>query len=278
MNMARRLIGIAAAVLLLVGSVTAWVYGRGAARGEGELSRGEAASVSEPIPAASTQELQRSVKLAFAPVEMEVISKGAALDNVPAGYPQKNVSLGSIDGTDSTLELYDAAEEPGRLTAVLRFGGESYAIPEVSSSDVWLPPSGLSVHSASGLQSIAAGLELFANGPGFKVYLVYDFGERKWLRFEEWGTPYAADLDRDGRAELAIQFEGLHMHFPDVIVYRWSGDVLQRSASASASIWGAEHKAYARLGEDGRIASGIVDEERPERTFLYFGGELVPQP
>lgn len=53
------------------------------------------------------------------------------------------------------------------------------------------------------------------------------------MGYEEWGVPLLADLDGDGTSEIAAQFQGLHLHGPDLTVYRWHENILERSQSVT---------------------------------------------
>jgi hypothetical protein len=229
----------------------------------------------EPLPS-----LSETVALEFAPV---VISELAAGKPDPNWALKKAVSLGRTDeGDDMELSFYegsaaDSPGSPGPLAVVLRFQGRSYIISEVGSVEVWRPQPEASSLLGDARQAIVAGIELKANGPGLSAYLVYDGGLRKWFSFEEWGKPQSADLDSDGANELAIQFEGLHLHPPDLILYRSRDGRLEKSQSVGTAIWGGDAGGIAVLREDKRISVGKIGEEKPELLFRYDRGKLIPQ-
>lgn len=52
-------------------------------------------------------------------------------------------------------------------------------------------------------------------------YILYDERSGELSTFSEWGIPTFADLDQDGYDEILLQFEGQHLHPPDVFVLRW---------------------------------------------------------
>jgi hypothetical protein len=68
------------------------------------------------------------------------------------------------------------------------------------------------------------------------VLLVYDLNNEEWLEFENWGAPQVIDLDSDGQKEFLIQFHGLHLHTPDVNIYRWHNGRLERGTSLQSAL------------------------------------------
>ena len=93
------------------------------------------------------------------------------------------------------------------------------------------------------------GVELFANGPGFILYIVYDFSQKTWYTFDQWGSPSFKDLDADGQDEFVIEFQGMHLQLPDVTVIHMKNGNLQQSAPfadtlAEESSWSADLSDY----------------------------------
>src|SRR5690606_7363263 len=77
---------------------------------------------------------------------------------------------------------------------------------------------------------------LTANGPGRMGYLYYDQLQDNWSMFIDWGMPVITDLDEDGQRELVIQFQGLHLSWPDVAIYRWHEGTFEASDSLKVQL------------------------------------------
>jgi hypothetical protein len=50
-----------------------------------------------------------------------------------------------------------------------------------------------------------------------------------------------------------IQFEGLHLQYPDVTVYRWNKGIIEVSTTVQTAVLGSTVGNYAILGDDKRF-------------------------
>lgn len=189
-----------------------------------------------------------SASLTFRPVElteMEAMTPAATWELV------NSFSLGRIDDESVSLKVYRETDSEARCAAnyesvgLLEHRGETYNVPDCLMNSlmdtdpdtrgelvVWEERH---VNGAEEfiLQGAAA---LSANGPGRMGYFYYDVLKGRWCIFEDWGKPLIADLDGDGSRELVIQFEGLHLSWPDVDIYRWREGVLEESSSVKEQL------------------------------------------
>lgn len=85
-------------------------------------------------------------------------------------------------------------------------------------------------------RTLHGAIELGANGPGLMLYVIYDHDEESWWGLDEWGTPVIVNLDGDGSSEIVSQFNGLHMHWPDVTIFRLREQDLERSNSVKNAL------------------------------------------
>ncbi|TXK76723.1 hypothetical protein [Paenibacillus sp. N3.4] len=74
-----------------------------------------------------------------------------------------------------------------------------------------------------------------------------------------------------------IQFEGLHLQFPDVKVYTWKDGRHEVSTSLKEAALGSTVDNYAILRDDKKISIGENKGEKPEVQYLYEKGKLIKQ-
>lgn len=160
------------------------------------------------------------------------------------------IPFGNVAGSPAFLQVFKETNPVAscgsdyQAVALLEHKGETFgyrecfsasliedAIQKKKASVVLLEKNHAAAGSNYVLQGAAA---LAANGPARMGYFYYDSSQDKWFAFEDWGNPRLADLDGDGADELVNQFEGLHLHWPDVNIYRWRGSVLEKSESVKA--------------------------------------------
>jgi hypothetical protein len=106
---------------------------------------------------------------------------------------------------------------------------------------------------------------------------MYDSMKNKWFMFEDWGKPCFVDLDSDGVDEFVIQFEGLHLQYLDITVYRWNKGIIEVSTSVKAAVLGSVVGNYAILRAEKKISIGESTTEKPEDQYLYDNGKLIKQ-
>jgi hypothetical protein len=186
-----------------------------------------------------------TLELGFQSVEpkaLELLSPEASWEKLNA------LSIGFFDGDQVTLELYQATDADDRCTyaheaiGILVYQGQAYGLPDcvpsalsrdvtaVSNEIIWL---GHEYRSGSHEVYLHGTVALAANGPGRIGILYYDRRQGSWWMLDDWGKPILADLDGDRVHELGVQFEGLHLHSPDVTIYRWNQGSWERSRSVN---------------------------------------------
>lgn len=168
----------------------------------------------------------------------------------PAGGPEqgwtfvKVLPFGQAGRLDILLEIYQEVGEDSMLPAVyygvLRKGGEQYLIRNLAASLLQgpseEPDTGTVVcpylFPGQTRFELIGYLDMAANGPGRKLYLLFDREQSRFNTFEVWGSPDLLDLDGDGADEFVISFRGLHLAFPDVAIIRTgAGGVPEITAS-----------------------------------------------
>jgi hypothetical protein len=183
-------------------------------------------------------------EITFQPVDMIKLNKREI--NGTWEY-LRTIPFGTVDGDPVSLEVFKDKDptalcDSGYETVVLlRQKQETYGFNDCFSDSLAVNEhpeqiSGLFVleyrYQWENMSFIVQGAaELTANGPGRMGYFAYDVVRNIWYSFEDWGYPQLVDLDGNGTIELVNQFPGLHMAWPDVNVYKWNKDVLERGKS-----------------------------------------------
>jgi len=185
-------------------------------------------------------QLPDRVDLSFTPLELEGLERGGKFKSWES---LKSISLGSIKGKSITLHVFDETNQdnlcsaPYATVSLIEFDGEIYKLPDCTSASLKEKKLKQAVFTSKDLkqknheQMIVAGVELAANGPGRMLYMVYDSDGQNLGSFEDWGLPKVVELDHSGEKELINQFQGLHMQFPDVTIYRWVNGIIHKSLS-----------------------------------------------
>jgi hypothetical protein len=226
------------------------------------------------------------VNLVFKPIQMEQLTEGKPDNNWEL---IKEIPFGNVKQQKIVLNIYKEAKKPDDPTvyrhAVIRFQDKYFSINDFVSPDFSEIPA--NEHSTMYLLQrtfldhdhqlvLLGGIELFANGPGRVAYIIYDSMKNKWFTFEDWGKPRFVDLDSDGIDEFVIQFEGLHLQFPDVTVYTWNKGIIEVSTSIKAAVLGSTVGSYAILGDDKKISVGENNAETSsDAQYIYDKGKLL---
>lgn len=185
-------------------------------------------------------QLPDRVDLSFTPLELEGLERG---EKLKSWEPLKSISLGSIKGKSITLHVFDETNQDNLCSAsyetvsLVEFNGNTYKLPDCTSASLKEKKLKQALFTSKDLkqknheQIIVAGVELAANGPGRMLYMVYDSSGQNLWSFEDWGLLKVVDLDHSGEKEFINQFQGLHMQFPDVTIYRWENGTIYKSLS-----------------------------------------------
>ncbi|MFF2481475.1 hypothetical protein [Paenibacillus sp. NPDC058071] len=216
------------------------------------------------------------IELAFTPLQMNPLNKERPSRQwLLAG----ELPLGNVLDQPATLVLFGEDDQEisdtSPLHAMIRHNDDYYVlpyellgIPSIENSSLFLLN-----YSFSERYLLVGGLELYANGPGLVGYVVYDIANGQWLTFDRWGKPQIIDLDSDGKEDFIIQFEGLHLSFPDLTIYAWSGEDIQESESVQVAVTGIS-KGYALLGSERKIEIGTLESET-HALYVYREGKLI---
>lgn len=236
-----------------------------------------------------------SIELQFKPVELTALVKA----KIGEGWVQtKTVPFGSINGDPVVLDVYKVPEDDFcgfdyERVVLLTHKNEKYSYPACFSDSMEDETREQQQalfrldykQKEHGAQPIVHGaVELTANGPGRMAYYYYDATQGKWFGFEDWGYPRVADLDGDGAEELINQFPGLHMHWPDVTIYRWGEQGLSYSASIKSAL-GVPNFSFssAMLDEqtnhiEVKAVMSLEPEAYEAANYLFERGKLLRQP
>jgi hypothetical protein len=202
----------------------------------------------------------------------------------------KEIPFGEVRQQKIVLYIYQEPKKPDDPTAYkhafIQFKNKNYPIPNLISTDLSETP--MAEHSTMFLLQhnfsyqdnqlvLLGGIELEANGPGLVAYIMYDIVKNKWFTFKDWGKPRFIDLDSDGVDEFVIQFEGLHLQYPDVTVYTWNKGIIEVSNSIQTAVLGSSAGNYAILGDDKKITIGDNRTDEPGAQYIYEKGKLLKQ-
>ncbi|NOV03797.1 hypothetical protein [Paenibacillus planticolens] len=224
-------------------------------------------NIAPPIAEAFPQ----TVNLSFQPIQ---------LSQLQVGKPQadwtsvRRLSFGAFQGKPIELTVYQKPKDeasllPQELDIGMNLQGKTYLISNVS-HDLLLDKAVNNIvvfnqtfSSGSKDYYFLGGVELFANGPGLMLYIVYDFSQKAWYTFDQWGSPSFKDLDADGQNEFVIEFQGMHLQLPDVTVIHMQNDNLQKSAPFADT-----------LAEESSLSAGLSDYKN--KIFVKLSKNLDP--
>ncbi|WP_127530969.1 FG-GAP repeat domain-containing protein [Paenibacillus kobensis] len=209
----------------------------------------EAESEAEPKSAAAHYQFPQEVALPFQAVEW---NKLVQMEPKQTWKFVRTLSFGTLDGNPVSLAVYKEMD-PDQLcgldyesAALLEYRNKTYYYNDCFSMSLETEESpllelslvklGYENKDGDSRRIVHGAAELFGNGPGRMLYLVYDRDEDQWYGFDNWGSPSVVDLDGDGTMELVNQFQGLHMQFPDIDIYRWNGPELEQSLSLKSTL------------------------------------------
>lgn len=240
------------------------------------------------VPEAS--DLPEVVEVSFGTVEVSKLTEGGPKQTWEYIKP---ISLSTIEDKSVTLHVYNETD-PDRqyglsTVSLLEYDGKMYELNDCTSASFLAdnPEEDGSLYimqhlfAAQGKQQILhSSIELVANGPGRMLYIMYDITEDKLLTFEDWGIPYLVDLEQAGEFFLVVQFPGLHMHSPDVNIYRWINGQFEKSQSLKESLGMDNQQNYLQFDECSVmfIAYVLLDEESQdfaEIHYWYENGKLI---
>jgi len=228
--------------------------------------------------------LPDEIKLIFKPLELEKLQQGGP----SSGWKlNKTIPFGQVDGEPVSLDIY--TEEPKdsytstMVYGVLQVHGITYVIRDLSHdfiSDVSIDSPIYEVFGQlfDGQRKyvLIGAVEMFANGPGLKMYVVRDVESGELSTFSDWGEPSILDLNGDGIDEFVIEFQGLHMSWPDLTLVKAEGGKLEKSGSVLEAIRRNGWKAALKREQTPIIEISNVWEESPlVYRYVYKQGTLV---
>lgn len=228
----------------------------------------------------------------FTPLAIEELPQGeAGADWTPEGVLTGETGINAADKA-LNLQIFREASKtpllPDAFYGILRSETKSYLIRGLSSAVVDKAQAGypgvkqFNRALAGSELTLLASIELAANGPGRRLFLVSRMGSDSLLGFERWGEGEFADLDQDGQEELAIIFAGLHLNNPDVAVIR-ADKSGEWEISPSMLVFQPQRPGnYAALEQSGSqtviLLSNNRTEQEPVHTYTYNQGLLTMKP
>ncbi|UJF32946.1 hypothetical protein [Paenibacillus hexagrammi] len=236
--------------------------------------------------------LPEEITLSFGPLELEALPLGIA----DSGWKWvRSIPFGSLGNQPVHIEVYEEPSDDGLLPAfyhgIVKVGHEQYLLRYVAAEITGRDASGPG-EKAEIVQKLIPGqsryellgsIPLSGNGPGLQAYVVVDTDEGKLYAIECWGISSFTDLDLDGQEEWVIEFEGLHLSWPDVRIIRFNQNRLEVCNSVTDVIR-RNQRDYAKLLKDQerpviRIAA-VRNEEESFEDYTYDHGVLrsVNQP
>gem|GEM_PF-6319268 len=103
--------------------------------------------------------------------------------------------------------------------------------------------------------------------------------EGKFITFQAIGRPEIMDLDGNGTTEIVASFEGAHLHFPNVEIFKVTHGQLESAEVTDPSSFPiGEDLPYARFFKDNStslIMIGKAHKEGAERLYRYEDGHLL---
>ncbi|GGG61051.1 hypothetical protein [Paenibacillus radicis (ex Gao et al. 2016)] len=255
---------------------------------QNEAASGDAAEEEQALDAADIlSPLPDEFSLSFAALQLEELQQGGPDEEWTL---MRSIPFGKINKHDAVLSIYEENREnemlPRSYSGVLLVNKTSYWIRDVSSS--------LAVDNEEADQTrlfqrmlpgqtryeLIGGLELFANGPGRALYLIYDHEHNRLTSFESWGKPDFIDLDGDGEDEFFIEFQGLHLSWPDLSILRVNNGVIELSSSVVDPIRRnqGDYAALIRDQQPPLIRLSNIQNEEVMDDYLYLNGKLIRKP
>jgi len=215
---------------------------------------------------------------------MEELQEGNELNN---WNMIKSVSFGEIANNSAVIDIYvvngtDLSFK--QLNGILRFKEKKYLISDLSPSFIEsgsneCPQICIFQHYFQNQDryKIIGAIDISLNGPGLKKYFLYDETLSKLLTFDEWGEPGFIDLDNDGNEEFVIEFQGLHLSWPDLSIIREVNGTLEISSSVFNSI-SRRQGDFAILNKDTYpptiSISNVESDNNSVYSYLYHQGIL----
>lgn len=252
-----------------------------------ELKTPSSPSANSKVSPSSTATSQTNSKSQPSfPSKVDLVFKPLQLDQLKEEQPRKEwvlskeIPFGEIKQQKVVLDIYKDANNGNNFSSnihgMIRFKNSFYnlqdelmEIPTVENSSLFLLNQQFSDQFI-----LLGGVELFSNGPGLNAYIAYDVLNDKWFTFENWGKPQIVDLDSDGEKELVIQFEGLHLNFPDLSIYTWSKGIFKECGSIKSAVMGENVQGYATIGTNKKITVSTVQQDE-QAIYTYDNGKLL---
>lgn len=201
----------------------------------------------------------------------------------------KTLQFGTFDGSPAFLHVYREAESSSDwdlLHGVFEISEKRYLIPAELSNSLLEEENEFNrdrlrvlqydLPAADGPFHILGAIELFANSPGKMMYLLFEREEGKWKVFEEWGIPYVHDLDGDNLEELIVEFPGLHLSPPNVVLFTYSEAKHLETAWVVTEKLTNGRRVYATLSRDANPwLIHIGDEDGGAYKYGYEDKKLI---
>ncbi len=228
----------------------------------------------------------KEVKLSFQPLQLESIQQGIV---APELKLIRTINFGLLDNNPMVLSVYEDSFSTSSfartvLHGILNVNEQNYLIRDLSFSLKETEQISCAqvcvfqrVISPQDQYEMIGSIELFANGPGLQLFLVYDKKNKSLNAFQHWGEASFVDLDLDGKEEFIIEFPGLHLALPDLTVIRSQSGELEVSASVLETIRDGQGD-YVTLNKSGTAPIIQLKNDRTgieqARNYSYNQGIL----
>lgn len=227
------------------------------------------------------------ITLSFTPLEMNELQMG----EVASDWKYiKSIAFGRIEDSEAALDIYEIKASSENLTnqinGVLKFKDNQFILSNLPSSLIEgdgnvCPQVCLFQRYFSNQNSfeLIGSVDASLNGPGIKEYLIYDAANSKIVSIDLWGEPSFIDLDTDGNDEFIVEFQGLHLSWPDLSIIRTTKNgQLEISTSVFNSIQKNQGDFAILINENVPPIirfSNVQSETEPFYNYTYNDGILV---
>ncbi|WP_239616819.1 hypothetical protein [Cohnella mopanensis] len=223
------------------------------------------------------------INLNFSPLQLDEVLRGKPL---PEWKHIKSIPFGRIENSKAVLDIYEVDESANshQKNGILKFKDNQILIPNLSASLVENDQYSCrevcvfqKYFSNQNRFELIGSIDVSLNGPGLKTYFIYDEINKKVMSFDLWGEPSFIDLDGDGNDEFIIEFEGLHLSWPDLSVIKTINGELKLSSSVFDTIQKIQGD-FAKLKKDMNpiviSLSNVRSENEPIYDYTYKDGIL----
>ena len=223
------------------------------------------------------------IDLTFNKIEMEELQEGGTATDWKY---VRSITFGEIANSNVVLEIYEVTTPSvNQINGVLKLNNNQFLMFDLPTILIENDLNGCTqvcifqrYFSNEERYKLIGTVDISLNGPGLKKYLIYDETNGKIFYFDLWGEPIFIDLDADGNDEFIIQFQGLHLSWPDISIIRLNGGELEISTSVFNTIQKNEGDFAILINDKNPPMIGILNAESENEAiynYTYHQGVLV---